>query len=96
MPVAGDIDQVTLVFAAPVTCAVNCCDCNWFKLTLVGVTLTEAPEDVVFRRTNVPIIGAECTGGVGTVPEGAETALNVMGIDTGLPVKTPDAKGVAN
>ena len=41
VPTAGDTDQVTLVFALPVTTAVNCCDCPVCKVAEPGVMVTE-------------------------------------------------------
>jgi hypothetical protein len=40
-PVAGLIDQVTLVFVLPTTVAVNCCVPPAFTLAEAGVTVTD-------------------------------------------------------
>ena len=55
-PVAGLIDQVTLVFVLPTTVAVNCCVPPAFTLAEAGVTLTDigdVPKDMVSTGTNV-------------------------------------------
>jgi hypothetical protein len=55
-PVAGLIDQVTLVFVLPVTVAVNCCVPPAFTFVEAGETLTDTvgvPKDMLSTGTNV-------------------------------------------
>jgi len=55
-PVAGLIDQVTLVFVLPTTVAVNCCVPPAFTFAEAGETVTETdcvPNDMVSTGTNV-------------------------------------------
>ena len=40
LPTDGDMDQVTEVFALPVTVAVNCLVCDAVSVAFVGLTLT--------------------------------------------------------
>jgi hypothetical protein len=55
-PVAGLIDQVTLVFVLPTTVAVNCCVPPALTLAEAGETLTDTvgvPKDMVSTGTKV-------------------------------------------
>ena len=72
-PTTGElvIDQVTgVVFAEPVTVAVNCCVCEEDNVTVAGVTVIEETEhasDIAMALTLA--VAPEGRVHVGTVPE---------------------------
>jgi hypothetical protein len=71
LPVAGAIDQVTLVSVAPVAVAVNCCVCEAKRVACDGVT----PNDTVGRSRIVKT--ADCVESAALVA----VTCTVWGVD---------------